>query len=122
MASGCLRSVSCTWTGWRNAHYHYSEQPPELDERLCSDWSRAMNVPSAGKKRLVIVGATGMVGGYALRYALEHPVVGRARRETGYAPAPGVPHLCGDRLDRASRVDCSDRRPVLDAGRILCSA
>ena len=35
-----------------------------------------MNVPSAGKKRLVIVGATGMVGGYALRYALEHPAVG----------------------------------------------
>jgi uncharacterized protein YbjT (DUF2867 family) len=27
--------------------------------------------------RLVIVGATGMVGGYALRYALEHPRVGR---------------------------------------------
>jgi uncharacterized protein YbjT (DUF2867 family) len=26
-------------------------------------------------KRLVIVGATGMVGGYALRYALEHPAV-----------------------------------------------
>ena len=28
-------------------------------------------------KRLVIVGGTGMVGGYALRYALEHPAVGR---------------------------------------------
>ena len=28
-------------------------------------------------KRLVIVGATGMVGGYALRYALEHPAIGR---------------------------------------------
>ena len=28
-----------------------------------------------GPKRLVIVGATGMVGGYALRYALEHPAV-----------------------------------------------
>ena len=27
------------------------------------------------QKRLVIVGATGMVGGYALRYALEHPDV-----------------------------------------------
>src|SRR5690242_12259486 len=26
-------------------------------------------------KRLVIVGATGMVGGYALRYALDHPAV-----------------------------------------------
>jgi uncharacterized protein YbjT (DUF2867 family) len=27
-------------------------------------------------KRLVVVGATGMVGGYALRYALDHPGVG----------------------------------------------
>jgi uncharacterized protein YbjT (DUF2867 family) len=38
-------------------------------------------------KRLVIVGATGMVGGYALRYALDHPAVGRAttigRRKVG---------------------------------------
>jgi len=37
-----------------------------------------MNIPAAGQKRLVIVGATGMVGGYALRYALDHPAVGRA--------------------------------------------
>jgi len=29
------------------------------------------------QKRLVIVGATGMVGGYALGYALEQPAVGR---------------------------------------------
>src|ERR1700688_4585609 len=36
-----------------------------------------MNIPSASQKRLVIVGATGMVGGYALRYALEDPTVGR---------------------------------------------
>ena len=36
-----------------------------------------MNVPAAGQKRLVIGGATGMVGGYALRYALDHPAVGR---------------------------------------------
>jgi uncharacterized protein YbjT (DUF2867 family) len=35
-----------------------------------------MNVPTTGRKNLVIVGATGMVGGYALRYALEHPAVG----------------------------------------------
>jgi uncharacterized protein YbjT (DUF2867 family) len=38
-------------------------------------------------KRLVIVGATGMVGGYALRYALEHPDVERltsiGRRKLG---------------------------------------
>ena len=46
-----------------------------------------MNIPSASQKRLVIVGATGMVGGYALRYALDHPAVGRvtaiSRRKLG---------------------------------------
>jgi uncharacterized protein YbjT (DUF2867 family) len=31
---------------------------------------------TAGQIRLVIVGATGMVGGYALRYALDHGAVG----------------------------------------------
>jgi uncharacterized protein YbjT (DUF2867 family) len=35
-----------------------------------------MNAPPSGQARLVIVGATGMVGGYALRYALDHPAVG----------------------------------------------
>jgi len=36
-----------------------------------------MSTPVAGQKRLVIVGARGMVGGYALRYALDHPGIGR---------------------------------------------
>ena len=36
-----------------------------------------MSVPTAGRRHLVLVGATGMVGGYALRYALEHPAVER---------------------------------------------
>jgi uncharacterized protein YbjT (DUF2867 family) len=31
---------------------------------------------AAAQKRLVIIGATGMVGGYALRWALDQPVVG----------------------------------------------
>jgi uncharacterized protein YbjT (DUF2867 family) len=35
-----------------------------------------MNVPPSGQARLAIVGATGMVGGYTLRYALDHPAVG----------------------------------------------
>jgi uncharacterized protein YbjT (DUF2867 family) len=35
-----------------------------------------MNVPEAGQK-IVIVGASGMVGRYALRYALDHPAVER---------------------------------------------
>jgi uncharacterized protein YbjT (DUF2867 family) len=34
-----------------------------------------MNVPTAGQIRIAIVGATGMVGGYALRYALDDPAV-----------------------------------------------
>lgn len=42
---------------------------------------------SIGQKRLVIVGATGMVGGYALRCALDNPAVGRVtsigRRKLG---------------------------------------
>src|SRR5260370_12068767 len=46
-----------------------------------------MNVPTKGQTRLVIVGATGMVGGYALRYALENPALGRVtaigRRKLG---------------------------------------
>jgi len=33
-------------------------------------------VPTDGQKHLVIVGASGMVGGYALRYALNHSAVG----------------------------------------------
>jgi uncharacterized protein YbjT (DUF2867 family) len=40
-------------------------------------------------RRVVVVGATGMVGGYALRYALEHPDVGAVtaigRRRVGVA-------------------------------------
>jgi uncharacterized protein YbjT (DUF2867 family) len=35
-----------------------------------------MNVPEAGQK-IVIVGASGMVGGYALRYALDQPAIER---------------------------------------------
>lgn len=37
--------------------------------------SASMTVPGVGQKRLVIVGATGMVGGYALRYALDNSAV-----------------------------------------------
>src|SRR5579864_3497821 len=34
-----------------------------------------MTLPNLGPRRLVIIGATGMVGGYALRYALDNPAV-----------------------------------------------
>jgi uncharacterized protein YbjT (DUF2867 family) len=46
-----------------------------------------MNVPTTGQPRLVIVGATGMVGDYALRYALAHAAVAQVttigRRKVG---------------------------------------
>jgi len=46
-----------------------------------------MNAPPPSQARLVIVGATGMVGGYALRYAIDHPAVGSVaavgRRKVG---------------------------------------
>src|SRR4051812_1566583 len=46
-------------------------------------------IPTEAQKRLVIVGATGMVGGYALRCALDHPAVGTAtaigRKPTGFS-------------------------------------
>jgi uncharacterized protein YbjT (DUF2867 family) len=40
-----------------------------------SQMSSIKNIATADQKRLVIVGATGMVGGYALRYALKNPAV-----------------------------------------------
>jgi uncharacterized protein YbjT (DUF2867 family) len=50
-----------------------------------------MSVPTASRRHLVLVGATGMVGGYALRYALEHPAVERVtaigRRTLGISHA-----------------------------------
>ena len=48
-----------------------------------------MSASAVGRTHLVLVGATGMVGGYALRYALEHPDVERVtaigRRTLGIA-------------------------------------
>ncbi len=46
-----------------------------------------MTIRLPDQKRLTIIGATGMVGGYALRYALDHPAVDRVtaigRRKLG---------------------------------------
>jgi uncharacterized protein YbjT (DUF2867 family) len=48
-----------------------------------------MNASPSSQLRLIIVGTTGMVGGYALRYALGHPAVGAVtaigRRSLGIA-------------------------------------
>src|SRR4029077_1401169 len=38
-------------------------------------FAESVTVPTDGQKHLVIVGASGMVGGYALRYALDNPAV-----------------------------------------------
>jgi uncharacterized protein YbjT (DUF2867 family) len=64
-----------------------------------------------GKKRIVIVGASGMVGGYALRYALSLPAVQRvtsiSRRKTG------VSHPKLDEILHQDFSDCSDLAQAL---------
>ena len=70
-----------------------------------------MNAPSAVKKRLVIVGASGMVGGYALRYALEDPAIGSVvaigRRGLG------IPHPKLREVLHRDFADCSALADVL---------
>ena len=75
---------------------------------------------SAGQTRVVIVGATGMVGGYALRYALENPAVGRVtsigRKKLGisHSKLTEVLHpdfadcsaLAGTLLDQEAAIFC----------------
>jgi uncharacterized protein YbjT (DUF2867 family) len=72
-----------------------------------------MNVPKAGQKRLVIAGATGMVGGYALRYALDHPSVRRvtviARRKLGFS------HPKLNEVMHQDFADCSSLAEALSA-------
>ena len=64
-----------------------------------------MSVPASAQKRVVIVGATGMVGGYALRYALDHPAVVQVtsigRRKLG------VSHPKLDQVLHQDFADCS---------------
>jgi uncharacterized protein YbjT (DUF2867 family) len=70
-----------------------------------------MNVPSEGQKRLVMVGASGMVGGYALRYALDHPAVGHVtaigRRKLGMS------HPKLDEVLHRDFADCSALKQAL---------
>lgn len=63
-----------------------------------------MNAPAAGQK-LVIVGATGMVGGYALRYALDHPAVERVTAIGRRKPNISHPKLMD--LPHRDFADCS---------------
>ena len=64
-----------------------------------------MNVSSQGQIRLVIVSATGMVGGYALGHALHHPsvaVVTAINRRV-----PGISH---PKLNEGLRLDSQTAR------------
>jgi uncharacterized protein YbjT (DUF2867 family) len=66
------------------------------------------------QKRLVIVGATGMVGGYALRYALEHPAVGQVtsvgRRKLGISHPKLNEVLHRDFTDCSALADALSRQ------------
>ena len=70
-----------------------------------------MAVSIAAPKRLVIVGATGMVGGYALRYALDHPAVG-ATTAIGRKPT-GLAHQKLNEVLHQDFSDCSALAGVL---------
>lgn len=70
--------------------------------------------PIEAEKRLVIVGATGMVGGYALRYALDHRAV-REVTAIGRRPA-GIAHPKLKDVLHQDFADCSALAPAL-AGR-----
>jgi uncharacterized protein YbjT (DUF2867 family) len=72
-----------------------------------------MNVPMASQKRLVIVGATGMVGGYALRYALDHPSVARVTAIVRRKLAISHPKL--NEVLHKDFADCSPLAEVLSA-------
>jgi uncharacterized protein YbjT (DUF2867 family) len=66
------------------------------------------------QKRLVIVGATGMVGGYALRYALEHPAVAQVtaigRRKIGISHPKLNEVLHRDFTDCSALADALSRQ------------
>jgi uncharacterized protein YbjT (DUF2867 family) len=68
-----------------------------------------VNSPASERKRIVIVGATGMVGGYALRYALDHPSVARVtsigRRKLGLSHPKLVEILHQDFADCSALAD-----------------
>ena len=69
----------------------------------------SMSVPTAGQKRLVIVGASGMVGGYAFRYAIESSVV-RSVTAIGRRRL-GISH---PKLNEVLHQDFADCTPLAD--------
>jgi uncharacterized protein YbjT (DUF2867 family) len=79
-----------------------------------------MSIPVAGQERLVIVGATGMVGGSALRYALDHPAVARVTA-IGRSKL-GISHPKLDQVLHQDFTDCSALAGVLSdqGGAVFC--
>jgi uncharacterized protein YbjT (DUF2867 family) len=79
-----------------------------------------MNVPTRNQTHLVIIGATGMVGGYALRYALEDPAVKSAtaivRRKLD------ISHPKLNQVVHRDFADCSALAETLSAqdGTVFC--
>jgi len=70
-----------------------------------------MNVRAIDQKRLVIVGATGMVGSYALRYALDQPAIGRVTAISRRTNGISHPKLC--EVLHQDFGDCSTLAPAL---------
>ena len=68
---------------------------------------------TTGQKRLVILGATGMVGGYALGYALDDPSVGRVTVIVRRKLAISHPKL--NEVLHSDFADCSPLAEVLSA-------
>jgi uncharacterized protein YbjT (DUF2867 family) len=73
----------------------------------------SMSVPTPGQKRLVIVGATGMVGGYALRYALANSAVNSVT-SIG-RKGLGISHPKLNEVLHQDFADCSPLADVLSA-------
>src|SRR5579859_2912962 len=70
-----------------------------------------MHFPTVGQKRLVIVGATGMVGSYALRDALDQPAIGRVTAISRRTNGISHPKLC--EVLHQDFGDCSALAPAL---------
>ena len=70
-----------------------------------------MNLPTSAQARLVIVGATGMIGGYALRYALAHAAV--AQVTTIGRRSIGISHPKLKDVLHQDFADCSALAEVL---------
>ena len=79
-----------------------------------------MTNPTVGQKRLVVVGATGMVGGYALRYALDNSEV-KSVTSIGRKKL-GISHPKLKEVLHKNFADCSALSDVLSGqdGAVFC--